>query len=573
MEKIWQVLPKIDDDFISKNPDYNQVILQLLFNRGIKSLEEIKAFFNDGYEKLADPFSFNDMDQAIELVIKHVKEQNKIVVYGDYDADGVTAAALLVEILKILKAQVDVYIPERAKEGYGLNEKAIISIAKQGVKLIITVDQGIRDKEDVARAKKLGLDVIITDHHVAPPKEEDLPDCLIINPNVLSEKYIFKSLSGAGVSLQLTRAIIQKSKLAENDKKFLENKLLDLVAIGTVADCVSLTGENRLLVKAGLKVLNKTKRLGLQELIKAAQIDKRELEAWNIGFQIGPRLNAAGRLKHANTAFELLVIKDKKKARDLANQLNVGNKTRQAITKEIMEEMAKQVSNQVNQKIIIGVCPIDEDKSSTVWNEGVIGLVAGRIADKYYKPVLVITKSEDGYKGSGRSIPEFNIVAAVEKCSDLLDKYGGHPAACGFSLKPEKIEEFKTKMQSLAKAELAAKKLQPKINIDCELNLEKIDEDLVNDIAKLAPFGQNNPQPKFISQAAQIKDIMTMGVDGQHIKFRFNGFWALAFGRADDWKDFKIGDMVDIVYSLEKNEFNGRSEVQLKLVDIRRCDS
>jgi len=573
MEKVWQVLPKIESDFISKNPEYNQVILQLLFNRGIKTPEEIKAFFNDNYDDLADPFSFNDMKPAVELIIKHVKEQNKIVIYGDYDADGVTAAALLVEVLKILKAKVDVYIPDRAREGYGLNEKAILSIANQGVKLIITVDQGIRDKEEVARAKDLGLDVIITDHHIAPSKKEDLPDCPVINPNVLSEKYFFKFLSGAGVALQLARAIIQKSKLGENDKQLLEDGLLDLVAIGTVADCVSLMGENRLLVKTGLEVLNKTKRLGLRKLIKVAQIDKRELEAWNIGFQIGPRLNAAGRLKSANTAFELLITKDEKAAQDLASQLDVGNKTRQTITKEIMGEIAKQVASQKDQKIIIGVCPIDEDKSSTVWNEGVIGLVAGRIADKYYKPVLVITKSEDGYKGSGRSIPEFNIIAAVEDCSDFLTKYGGHPAACGFSLEPMKLEKFKNKMQSLAKAELADKKLQPKLAIDCELNLEEIDENLVNDIAKLAPFGQNNPQPKFISEEVRIKDIMTMGVDGQHIKFRFNGFWALAFSRADDWKDFKIGDVVDIVYYLEENEFNGNREIQLKLVDIRECDS
>jgi len=567
MEKIWQIMPKIEDEFVKQNSGYSRVVLQLLFNRDLKDKKEMEKFLNPSASDFFDPFLFNNMAAGVDLIIKHIKAGNKIVVYGDYDADGVTSTAILAQVLTILKAKIEIYIPDRTGEGYGLNKKAIDEFLKNDLKLIITVDGGIRNKEEVEDAKKKGLDIIITDHHVAP-EEKDLPGCLIINPNVAGENYPFKNLAGVGVAAKLAEAIISRARLEEGIKKKLREQTLDLAAIGTVADCVSLVGENRILVREGLKVLNKNKRMGLNELIKVAQINGR-IEEWNIGFQIAPRLNAAGRMERANTAFELLTTKNKEEAEALARRLNNRNIDRQRITEEIMAEIEKKIATGKMDKIIIGVCPLKEEEEREVWNEGVIGLVAGKLCDKYYRPVLVITKGQEGYKGSGRSIPEFNIIAALEEGKEFLERYGGHPAACGFSVKEGNIKKFTSKIKEIAKIKLAGVDLRPKLEIEAELGLEEVSQNLVKDIASFSPFGQDNPRPKFISQQAQIKDIINMGIDGQHIKFRFNGLWALAFGRSEEWKDFKIGDRVDIVYYVENNNFNGRSEVQLKLIDIR----
>ncbi|MDD5031896.1 MAG: single-stranded-DNA-specific exonuclease RecJ [Patescibacteria group bacterium] len=567
MEKIWQVMPKIDNDFIKKYPEYNRVVLQLLFNRNLKDKKEMEKFLNPSADDFFDPFLFNQMAAGVDLIIKHIKAGNKIVVYGDYDADGVTSTAILSEVLTILKAKIEIYIPDRASEGYGLNKKAIDEFIKNDLKLIITVDGGIRNKEEVEYAREKGLDIIITDHHVAP-EEKDLPGCLLINPNVEKENYPFKNLAGAGVAAKLAEAIISQAKLGEGIKQKLREQILDLAAVGTIADCVSLLGENRILVKEGLKVLNKNKRVGLGELIKVAQVNG-QIEEWNIGFQIAPRLNAAGRMEHANTAFELLVTKNQEEAEALARRLNNRNMDRQKITEEILAAIEKKITTGAEDKIIIGVCPLDKEKEQEVWNEGVIGLVAGKLCDKYYRPALVITKGKDGYKGSGRSIGEFNIIAALEEGKEFLERYGGHPAACGFSLKEKNLEKFTDKMKKLAEIKLAKADLRPKLEIEAELDLGEVDANLIKDIVSFSPFGQDNPKPKFVSFGAQIRDMVNMGIDGQHIKFRFNGLWAVAFGRSEEWKNFKIGDKVDIVYYAENNNFNGRSEVQLKLVDVK----
>ncbi len=575
-QKNWQILPKISDNtspptpLLNRRGEYSEVVLQLLFNRGLVEKDSIDEFLSFDYEKYShDPFLFQNMEKAVELIIKYIKEQNKIVIYGDYDADGITASAVLIEILTTLKAKVDVYLPDRVSEGCGLNKKAINELQKEEVRLIITVDGGIRNKEEVEYAKSLDLDIIITDHHIASDNKDELPDCLIINPIMESEKYPYKYLAGVGVAVKLAKAIISRSTLAEDDKQKLEEKIMDLVAIGTVADCVSLLGENRVLVKKGLEVLNNTKRIGLQELINIAQINNKVLEAWNIGFQIAPRLNAAGRMDHANTAFELLITKDKKEAVAIARRLNDRNIERQKVTNDIVEFAEEQIKNNKD-KIIICVCPNDLEQA---WNEGVIGLVAGRICEKYYRPTLIITRTPEGLKGSGRSIDEFNIIKAVEKCGEFLERFGGHAAACGFSLSENNLDNFARKIRQIADKELKDIDLKPKIIVDAELTLSEVNEDLVKDIEKFAPFGEDNPKPKFVSREVEIKDIVNMGINGQHIKFKVNGLWAVAFGKAEEWQNLRIGDKVDIVYYVETNEFNGRREVQLKVVDIKKNNS
>lgn len=577
MANKWQLMPLLTADFIKKNPEYNKIILQLLFNRGIINKEQREVFFQPAEVSLSDPFLFKNMKAASALTIKHIKEQNLIVIYGDYDADGVTAAAALIEILKIFKAKTDVYIPGRTSEGYGLNRKALAKLAKIGAKLIITVDNGIRNKAEVDYAKSLGLDIIITDHHEPPPDKNDWPDCLIINPK--AENYAYKSLAGVGVAFKFAQSLIKLSKLDEPLKSKLAEKILDLTAIGTVADMVSLLGENRTLVSRGLEMINQNQRLGLAELIKITQTNgqarNKKINALNIGWQISPRLNSAGRLDHANTAYELLITKDKNEARAIAKKLNLKNGERQKITEEIAAYCRKVIKEKMaGDKILIVCSPNIENVSAAGWPEGVVGLVAGRLCDEYARPVLAVTKIKNEIKGSGRSISEFNIMAAIESSSQYLEKFGGHAAACGFTLKSrEALSEFAVEMKRIADKVLAGVELTPKILIEVEINLPDINDELLEVLEKFEPFGQNNERPKFLSRGLEIIDKMNMGAEAKHVKFRFGAIWAVAFSQAENFKNFKIGDKVDAVYYLEFNEFNGRRAAQMKIVDLHNANA
>lgn len=571
------------------------VLLALLYQRGFKTESEIKSFLDytldnsmvkpfskEDKHPFYSPFLFRDMEAAVKLIISHIKAGNLILVYGDYDADGVTSSVVLLEALKLLHAKAEVYLPDRVSEGYGLNRAAIDQVAKDGVKLIITVDCGVRNKDEVAYAKELGIDVIITDHHVMPDEIKDYPECLIINPADKRNNYPCPYLAGVGVAFKLVSALLFKSNLESSQRQLIADKALDLVAVGTVADMVSLLDENRLLVKRGLEVLNQNKRLGIGQLLHSAGINtSRPLEAWNIGWQIGPRLNAASRLSHANTAFKLLDTEDPDEALELAEELNERNSKRQQITKEIMAEVEAKIDKDNLPEIIISVAGEDED-----WNEGVIGLVAGRIAQKYYRPTLIITRLIEGdegdtkavdiderkvsYKGSGRSIPELNLIEKLALVSEHLDKYGGHPMACGFSIDSiESLELFKKHILGLVKESLAGKSLVPKLIIERELKATDININLARELLRLAPFGQHNPQPSFVSYGLDVEDIVLMGQDKQHIKIKVAGVYALCFGGAQQYKSIKPGDMVDMVYYLEINKFNGREEAQLKIIDLK----
>ena len=571
----WAIAEPATKEFLQKHSDLHPLILALLWNRGVK--EDIDKFLNTNYDTDAlDPFLFNQMEEAIELIIRHVKEQNPITIYGDYDADGVTSSALMMELLTLLKAKVDVYIPHRFKEGYGLNKDAIDRIASRGVKLIITVDGGVRSIEEVKYAQDLGIDIVLTDHHTTQLRadgSDDLPNCIVINPAVQLEKYPFKVLAGVGVAFKLAKALIAKSKLSEADKIRLEKRFLDIVAIGTVADCVSLMGENRVLVSEGLKSLNKTKRAGLKALMDVAKIEKGKLSAWNIGFQLAPRLNAAGRLGSATIPFELLITKDKIQAKQMANELNLQNQERQKITEDIVRQAEEQIKDSQEKKILIAVCQLDESQEEDIWNEGVVGLVSGRITNKYDKPSLVITKTNEGYKGSGRSIPELNLVKAIEESSEYLDRFGGHPAAAGFSLKNEQIDSFIAKIEEVVEKRLADIELIPTVSIDYKLDMTELNNSLVNKILEFEPFGSNNPKPIFLSENLEVMDIITMGLSGQHLKLRVRQgtskvLSALAFNKAEKW-GLKLGGFIDLVYSVEFNEFNGKRNIQLKIIDLK----
>ncbi len=589
--KQWQLYQAAPPEFLSSRPDLSPVILQLLYNRGLTDFSSFNAFLHDALsqDKILDiagvsdlrfynPFLFRDMEAAVDLIIFHIKKGSKIVVYGDYDADGVTSSVVLFEALKILKAKVEVYLPDRISEGYGLNKGAIDQIVDQGFSLLITVDNGIRNKDEVSYAKSKKLDIIITDHHILPDNNSDLPDCLYINPADKTDSYPWNYLAGVGVSFKLVSALIHKSNLPINHKRLVIEKSLDLVAVGTIADMVSLLGENRLLVKKGLQILNQGKRLGLNELVKISKGNSsRKLEAWNVGWQIGPRLNAASRLGHANNAFALLTAETEIEAAELASELNQRNLERQKITEEIISQVELQIDANNIPPIIIGLAQAEQ-----AWNEGVIGLVAGRICEKYYRPTLIITRIIEGdktsFKASGRSIEDLNLIESITEASEFLDKFGGHPMACGFSIdNEEKLNKFIQKITEIVANKLAGKELSPRLRIETELSIEDVNLDLAEEILILAPYGQNNPQPKFVSYDLRVDEIITLGFDNQHIKFRLSsadksfakGIWAISFGCAQEYKAVRVGDLVNVVYYLEINDFNNRREAQLRIVDFR----
>jgi single-stranded-DNA-specific exonuclease len=414
------------------------------------------------------------------------------------------------------------------------------------------------------------LKVIVTDHHALPEDESLRPKCLFVNCTDTANAYPSKSLAGVGVAFKLLQAIVSRAKLNDEQKKYLLERSLDLVALGTVSDMVPLLGENRILVKKGLEVLNRTKRLGVRELISAAKLDNGlALDAWNIGFQLGPRLNAASRLGHANNALELLLSSDPAEMKRLASELNEKNTERQEVTANIMALVEKQIDPNNVPAIIIGLCDLEYDTKT----EGVIGLVAGKISEKYYRPTLIITRSQDGFKGSGRSIEEFNLIAAIEDCQEFLDKYGGHPAACGFSVyEKEKLDKFREKIAALAEEKLGKMELAPKLKLDAVLTPADIDLSLAQNIALLAPYGQNNPQPKFASYSLTVMDMVTLGSGREHLKLRLadsaRSLWALGFFKSAEYNHLNIGDKVDVAYYLDINVYNGKSEVQMKIIDL-----
>ncbi len=570
-QKKWQLADLREP--LSVGADYSLAFRKLLALRGLTAsdldLFLAPEFSRSEYLQKFDPFLFADMEKAVELIVRHIKEGSLITIYGDYDADGVTASAVLWEALTLFKAKLSIYLPDRVSEGYGLNKEAIEKIAASGCRLIITVDNGTRSQEEVIYAKNLGLEVIVTDHHALPDKEEFIPDCLFINCTDSRHSYPTKNLAGVGVAFKLVQALLLRSKLDLATQTQIEKRIFDLVAMGTVSDMMPLLGENRILVKQGLVEINKQKRLGVRELIKVIKSKMEKIDAWTLGFQIGPRLNAASRLGDASNALSLLLTTDEAEASMLAQELDQKNASRQEITEKIMSEVEAQIDPEKLPDIIIGRSLIMEEP----WNEGVIGLVAGKICEKYYRPTLIITSTAEGFKGSGRSIEEFSLIAAIETCREYLDKYGGHPGAAGFSVaSSEKLDKFIIAMQNVATAQLSKLELASKLNIDLELSLDEANLELAKEVELLAPFGQGNAQPRFLTRQATVYDIVNLGSNEQHIKIRLGSIWALGFFKAEAYRHLKIGDRIDLVYYLEINGYNGRSEAQLRIIDLKVSD-
>lgn len=571
MEKEWKIKNQEALAFGEIAGEYHPVILKLLGNRGFKNSAEIKKFFDFDYDTDIDnPFLFKEMERAVARIITAKEKNEKIAIFGDYDADGVTASALLFETLNNLGfAEVITYIPDRQIEGYGMNKEALNFLKKEKVNLIITVDCGITNKEETALAQKLGMDVVITDHHHVP---KVLPAAAaIINPQMENCGYGFKNLAGVGVAFKLAQALYQKMD-PENIEKL--KWLLDLVAIGTVADCVPLLFENRILVKYGLVVLSKTRRAGLLEMFKVGRIKIGENDfpdTHKIAFQVAPRINAAGRMDHANFAYNLILEKSRVKACDLALEIEDKNQQRQKITSEIVREVRILAEGPFKDKELIFA-------ENEHWPIGILGLVAGKITDEFNKPTAVFQKQQDEFVGSLRSIPQINIIEKIEQCSDLLKKFGGHSQAAGVTLKKENFDAFYQKLSQLIARELGGKKMLPTLEIDLEIVAKDISWELLSEIKKMEPFGKENEEPVFLVRNLKVGEIKVVGNGSKHLKISVLAedspkvFDGIGFGMGEKFSQIiQTGDKVDMVVNLQEDEWNGNRKIQLQIIDLRKA--
>lgn len=573
MKTRWEVQPTIPKEELLTYEDYNPVIAQLLYNRGLTTKEDIEAFLHPDYEKhLHDPFLFRDMRKAVDRIFSAIEKRELIIVHGDYDSDGVCSSVLLINVLTDLGANCEVYLPHREKEGYGLNMNTVEYLKEQNAALIITVDCGISNVNEVARAQELGIDVIITDHHSEPI---ELPKAYaILNPKVSDEPYPYKNLAGVGVSFKLAQALVRED--AQNKLPLGYDKwLLDLAAIATITDMMPLIGENRVIVKYGLIVLNKQRRPGLKLMLMRAGVlgtdDKELVNAYRIGFTIGPRINAAGRMEHANSAYNLLMSSSEEDGFSLVEELEENNKLRQKRTAEIIEEALEKTQDWEEEMVAVIV--------GNDWEMGLVGLVASRVKDTVNKPTFVITKTQGKITGSGRSIEEFNAVEALQQMEECFTHYGGHKAACGFSFESDaQLELFREKITALTKRELADKDLTPVTKIDAELPVSRIDWDLMNDLKLFEPFGVGNPAPVFLIRGLRVEEAKTVGQENTHLKLklrhpdRVTPIDCIAFGKGEYVSELEYGTIIDIVGALEVNEWNGRKDIQIKLQDLNIQD-
>lgn len=569
-EKRWIVHPPISPQANQNLQSYAPVFRQVLFNRGYATETEAEAYLN-GDPPQGDPFQMLGMEATVERIEHAIKNEQHITVYGDYDADGVTSSALLSQALEALKAKVSVYIPNRFTEGYGLNNTALDKLKSAGTDMIVTVDCGIRALEPAQHARKIGLDLVITDHHT--PGAELPAAAALINPKQPGDPYPEKNLAGVGVAYKLAAALIQRLK---PEGLNLED-LLDLVAIGTVADLVPLVGENRALVKGGLAVLRQPQRQGLFSLMGVAGLKPPSITAESIGFVLGPRINAAGRIGSAMDAYKLLTAKDVFEAGQFAQVLDNRNRERQRITAEIFEQVEDELfgesvppksgSGDLEGKFLLFAAHED-------FNPGVVGLAASRLAERYYRPAAVGSRGESFTKASCRSIPEFHITRALEACADLLTRFGGHAAAAGFTVPNENLPELSERLQKLAEEALEGEELRPLIQADAEVPLAELTPSLLSDLAKMQPTGYGNPEAVFISRGALVRGARAVGRDGAHLKLTVGdgqvNLDAIAF-RQGEWFG-RLPERVDLIYTFELNEFNGRRSLQLNVKDIKEVE-
>ncbi len=558
IEKRWHIHPPLPPQVDQALSGYPPVLRQILYNRGYPTPEEARRFLEAQPLADDDPLALTDMPAAVDRLQSAVQRGERVVIYGDYDADGVTATALMLETLRALGGDVHGYIPHRFDEGYGLNREAISALKEQGAALIIAVDCGIRSMEEAEHARKLGVDLIICDHH--HPGEELPAAVAVIDPKRSGDTYPEKNLAGVGVAFKLASALAARMDAPEG----LLDGVLDLVALGTVADLVPLTGENRALVRRGLQRIRQPRRQGLASLIGVAGLQARRVTATDIGFALGPRLNAAGRLDTALDALTLLTTENIYEAGRLAQQLDLQNRKRQGITRTIQEQ-AETIALQDDPDTWLLFAAHAE------FNAGVVGLAASRLAERYYRPAIVGQIEGEYTRASCRSIPEFHITEALDECSDLLEKYGGHAAAAGFTVRTILLPELVARLKELAAAQLAEQDLRPTLTADLEIPLSELKPELLEYLDWLQPTGYGNPQAAFVSRGVKVLSERTVGKEQNHLKLVVSDgritFDAIAF-RQGHWAG-NLPPRVDLLYRFEINEYRGQQRLQLNVRDIK----
>ena len=565
-QKRWFISPILSPEADKALGKYDPILRQLLYNRGIFTEDSARAFLEADTLFNYSPFQLIGMPEAVDRILFALNNHEFVAVYGDYDVDGVTATALLVQTLTALGVQAEGYIPNRFDEGYGLNNEALQNLQNKQVKLVITVDSGIRSLDEAAFARQIGLDMIITDHH---QPAELLPQAIaLINPKQPGDPYPDKDLAGVGVAYKLAQALLEKLAQTDITVNFKLESMLDLVALGTVADLAPLVGENRILVRNGLRCIRSKSRQGLLALAGVSDLDLAKTTAVNIGFVLGPRLNAAGRLESALAAFDLLTTPDPQVAGKLAQDLEIHNRNRQVITRTTQaqaEEIA--LKDDPEGYILFAVHPD--------FNTGVVGLAASRLVETHYRPAIVGQRNEEtGFtRCSCRSIPEFHITEALDQCASLLVRHGGHAAAAGFTVKNENLSELQERLRQIAREKLSAIDLRPTLSADMEIKLAGMKGDVINTLEKLQPTGYGNPEPIFVSRDVPVKSSRTVGADAKHLRLVLTAggvtFDAIGFRLGHLHPGLPAGTLVDLMYTFETNEYMGRSSLQLNLKDVK----
>ena len=551
----WQLSAPAPPEFLAQVRELSPLIGQLLYNRGLTDPGQLESFLSADRRLAGDPFLLPDIQPAISRVFRALLCDEEITVYGDFDTDGITATAVLTQGLSQLGGKVTPYIPHRVHEGHGLRTNALDRLYDKGISLVITADCGVTGTEEVWKAQRRGLDIVITDHHM--PLDDIPPAIAIVNPKMPGSKYPFTELAGVGVAFKFFQAILQGLGRESGIEP-----LLDLVALGTIADVMPLISENRYLVKAGLERLNHEPRLGIREMITQTGLTPGKLDAEAVSWVIAPRLNTTGRLDHALPSYQLLVTDSVREARELSLWLEQSNSQRQQMTTDVVGRVRERILAEGIQPVLIAA---DEE-----YPAGIIGLAAGRLSEEFYRPVVVIKTGKQVCHGSCRSIPEFNMIRALNRCHHLFHRFGGHPQAAGFSIPTKHLPELRESLREQATTELAGIDLRPHLNIDLEARLSDLGGNMFPTMRTLAPFGCGNPHPTFLSREVDVLGCQTMGSSGAHLRMRLRQdgiIWdAVAFGASNYVKE--ITSPLDIVYNLELDQWRGEERLRLNLCDF-----
>ncbi len=587
MGKKWLIRNTSKDvSLIAKSSGVSEVVAKILINRGFDNGIDIKKFMRASIEDLYDPFLMKDMEKATDLIKLAIENNEKIVVYGDYDADGVTSTVIMYKALKHCGANVEYYVPDREHEGYGINIDRIRKLNEQGFEVILTCDNGIAATEQVKLAKELGMSVIITDHHELSFEEDDKgirtfkipPADAVINPKQKECNYPFKQLCGAGIAFKFVQALYIKLGI---DKEFVK-EFIEIAGIGTICDVVDLISENRIIAKNALVMLTNTKNLGLKCLKEILSINDKEIKCYHVGFQIGPCINATGRLESAAISVELLLCEEETRAKELAKTLFELNKKRQEMTTENVEEVIELIHNSTfkNDKVLV----IYKD---TI-HESIAGIVAGRVRETFNVPTIILTKGKENPKGSARSIDEYNLFEELIKCEELLEKFGGHPMAAGLSIKEENIENLRRKLNSLCK--LTDDDIVPKVRIDQRMPLNKINYEMIHELEILEPFGKGNSTPLLAEKNISVLRIDILGKNANTLKIKCvmpgvnKTIDGICFNRVEEFIEMlkdrygeehmnylnnPRGMKLDLIFSPQINEYNGYKSIQLKILEFK----